>query len=83
LADKVKEGRRVWLGELMAVAPLAGEASLVSPVLPKAAEEPPPIPVKFHLPQAGVVTLVIEDTQYHRVRNLISETPFPAGENTA
>ena len=27
--------------------------------------------------------LVIEDVQNRRVRNLVSETPFPAGENTA
>jgi len=82
LADKVKEGKRVWLGEVMAISPLQ-EAALASLVLPKTAEEPPPIPVKFTLPEAGVVTLVIEDAQGHRVRNLVSETPFPAGENTA
>lgn len=35
------------------------------------------------LPEAGVVTLVIEDMANHRVRNLVSETPFPAGENIA
>lgn len=83
LADKVKQGRRVWLGEVMAVAPLADNASLASLVLPKSVEEPPPIPVKFTLPEAGVVTLIIEDAQNRRVRNLVSETPFPAGENIA
>lgn len=83
LADKVKEGRRVWLGEVMAVNWLAKDASLASLVLPKVAEEPPPIPVKFSLPEAGVVTLVIEDQQGRRVRNLVSETPFPAGDNIA
>ncbi len=31
LQDKVKEGRRVWLGELMAVAPLANDAALDKP----------------------------------------------------
>ncbi len=35
LLDKVKEGRRVWLGELMAVAPLVSDAALASLVLPK------------------------------------------------
>ncbi len=30
-----------------------------------------------------MVTLVIEDMENKRVRNLVSETPFPAGENTA
>jgi hypothetical protein len=83
LADKVKEGRRVWLGELLAVAPLADEAALASLVLPQPGESPPPIPVRFTLPEAGVVTLVIEDQQQRRVRNLVSEMPFPAGENTA
>ncbi len=79
---KVKDGRRVWLGELMALVPMR-DTALKSLVLPKSGEEPPPIPVKFTLPEAGLVTLVIEDLQNHRVRNLVSETPFPAGENTA
>ena len=83
LAGKVWEGKRVWLGEIVALAPLADDAALASLVLPKQAEEPPPIPVKFTLPEAGVVTLVIEDMTNHRVRNLVSETPFPAGENIA
>ena len=83
LADKVKEGRRVWLGEVMAVSPLANDTALTSLILPKTREEPPPIPVKFTLAEAGVVTLVIEDAQNKRVRNLVSETPFPAGENIA
>ncbi len=82
LDSKVKDGRRVWLGEVMALAPLK-DAALASLVLPRATEEPPPIPVKFTLPEAGLVTLVIEDSEHHRVRNLVSETPFPAGENTA
>ncbi len=82
LADKVKEGKRVWLGDVMALAPLQS-APLTALVLPKTKEEPPPIPVKFTLPEPGVVTLVIEDAEGRRVRNLVSETPFPAGENTA
>lgn len=83
LADKVKRGKRIWLGEIMALSALPGDAGLTSLVLPKASEEPPPIPVKFNLPEAGIVTLVIEDQQNHRVRNLVSETPFPAGDNIA
>jgi hypothetical protein len=43
----------------------------------------PPIPVKFTLAEPGYVTLVIDDAAGNRVRNLVSETPFPAGENTA
>lgn len=42
----------------------------------------PPIPVRFTLAEPGYVTLVIDDAAGNRVRNLVSETPFPAGENT-
>jgi hypothetical protein len=83
IPGRIKEGRRVWLGELMAFSALPADAGLASLVLPKDAEEPPPIPVRFTLPEAGVVTLVIEDTSGKRIRNLVSERPFPAGENTA
>jgi hypothetical protein len=83
LVKKDKGGRRVWLGEVMAIAPLEDTAALASLILPQSSEEPPPIPITFTLPEAGLVTLVIEDTKSKRVRNLVSETPFPAGENTA
>ena len=43
----------------------------------------PPIPIRFNLPVAGYVTLVIEDQQGQRVRNLVAETLFPAGADTA
>lgn len=82
LKHRVKDGRRVWLGELMAMTSLGDRDALTSIVLPKQSEEPPPIPIRFTLPEAGVVTLVIEDENNQRVRNLVSETPFPAGENT-
>jgi hypothetical protein len=42
----------------------------------------PPIPIHFTLDQPGFVTLVIEDAQGNRVRNLVSETEFPKGANT-
>jgi len=42
----------------------------------------PPIPIQFSLPEAGFVTLVIDDMAGHRVRNLVSEAPFPAGDST-
>ncbi len=83
LKNKVKGGRRVWLGELMAVAPIGKSEALASLVLPGRIDEPPPIPIRFTLSEAGLVTLVIEDVNGHRVRNLISETPFPAGGNIA
>lgn len=40
-----------------------------------------PIPVRFTLSKPGLVTLVIEDKNGVRVRNLVAETAFPAGEN--
>jgi len=42
---------------------------------------PPPIPIRFRINQPGFVTLVIDDGNGRRVRNLISETPFGAGEH--
>ncbi len=41
-----------------------------------------PIPITVKLKEPGFVTLVIEDSEGRRVRNLISETPLPAGTNT-
>lgn len=43
----------------------------------------PPIAVPFNLKKSGYVTLVIEDKSGQRVRNLVSETWFKAGSNTA
>jgi len=77
-------GRRVWLGEVMAVQDMA-DAALQAPDLRDTDEVAPhaPIPVRFSLPEAGYVTLVIEDRNGVRIRNLVSETPFPAGDNIA
>jgi hypothetical protein len=75
-------GRRVWIRELMALAPL-GDAPLASavPAQPAAELEHPPIPVRFRLDEAGYVTLVIEDSNGVRVRNLICAARLPAGPN--
>ncbi len=82
LKGKTQDGRRVWLGELLALAPL-GDRPLATALLPEEKNTShPPIPVRFTLKEAGYVTLVIEDGAGRRVRNLVSETPFPAGENT-
>lgn len=83
LQGKSLDGRRVWLGELLALLPL-GEATLDSAgIAAPAANNPhPPIPVRFTLPEAGFVTLVIDDAQGKRMRNLLAETRFPAGKNT-
>ena len=77
-----KKGKRIWLGELLALQPL-GDQPLASATVPKAAALHPPIALPFSLKEAGLVTLVIEDAAGKRVRNLVSETPFPAGNNTA
>ena len=85
LAGGVKGGKRVWLGELLALTPL-GDAKLADAILPAAAgarSAHPPIPIRFNMKEAGLATLVIENESGVRVRNLLSETPFPAGENVA
>lgn len=41
----------------------------------------PPILIRFTLPKASYVTLVIDDADGKRVRNLVSETRYPAGDN--
>jgi hypothetical protein len=82
LHDKLHGGRRVWLNELLALSPLADQP-LVAPAKAVVALEHPPIAIPFTLAKPGLVTLVIEDTQGNRVRNLVAETRFPAGKNTA
>lgn len=79
---KVQEGKRIWLDELLALSPL-GDKPVSTALLAPSESTPPPIPIRFTLPEAGLVTLVIEDEQGRRVRNLVSETPYPAGENVA
>ena len=82
---KTVDGKRIWLGEFMALRDLGTDA--VASVVPKVKEENVPtdllIPVKFTLPEDGYVTLVIEDKTGKRIRNLISETKFPKGDNIA
>lgn len=73
-------GRRGALGELQILRAL-GDAPLTAPVKSEVEAPHPPIPVRFTLKEAGTVTLVIEDATGQRVRNLIAETPFPAGDN--
>ncbi|HEY0549962.1 MAG TPA: hypothetical protein VGF13_10200, partial [Verrucomicrobiae bacterium] len=84
LKGNTKQGRRVWLGELQALHVL-GSAELATAIVSTQAKENlhPPIPIRFQLPEAGFVTLVIEGADGKRVRNLIAETKFPAGENVA
>ncbi len=83
LGGKTYGGKRVWLGELMALQPLDGGdlKTAILPSAPSAVAAHPPIPVRFSIKEPGFVTLVIEDAQGKRVRNLVAETPFPAGPN--
>ena len=74
---------RVWLNDLITLKAIGNEP--IENVLPKTnvvtTTPQPPIPIKFSLPEDGYVTLVIEDTNGQRVRNLVSETYFPKGNN--
>ena len=83
LQGKTQRGHRVWLGEVMALTPLEDRDLATAVVSPPAERTHPPIAVRFSLARPGLVTLVIEDADGRRVRNLVSETPFPAGENVA
>ena len=83
MQPKAQAGKRVWLGELMALQSL-GSAPLTARIAtPQVREEHPPIAVPFTLKEPGFVTLVIEDKNGIRVRNLLAETWFEAGKNTA
>ncbi len=62
--------------------PLADQP-LTAPAAARRDDDHPPIAIRFHLDKPGLVTLVIEDAAGNRIRNLCSETRFPAGEQTA
>jgi hypothetical protein len=81
--DRTFGGKRVALGKWLALQPL-DTAGLETAILPvdKTNKTHAPIPIKFTLPEDGEVTLVIEDSTGKRVRNLVSQTPFPKGDNT-
>lgn len=85
VANKDNGGRRVWLGEIFAcrTAPDANAPDASDLTAAAAATAHAPIPVPFKIDKPGFVTLVIEDPAGNRIRNLVSETPFPAGDNIA
>ncbi|MHA3772192.1 hypothetical protein ACXR0O_11715 [Verrucomicrobiota bacterium sgz303538] len=85
LKGNTKGGKRIWLGELQAFQPLGDKDLRTALVLPAHNEsgDHPPIPIRFTLKEPGYVSLVVEDSTGKRVRNLVSETKFPAGENVA
>lgn len=82
--NKVHDGRGLWCDEILALVDL-GDRELASAILPEwpSVETHPPIAVPFHLGQPGKVTLVIENADGKRVRNLVADHPFPAGDNVA
>jgi hypothetical protein len=83
MQEHPKSGKRVWLGEILVLSPVADNTDLATAIIPKQQlTEQPPIPVKFSIPEAGWVTLVIEDNSGKRVRNLIADTFFEKGEHT-
>ncbi|MGB8352864.1 MAG: hypothetical protein WCD79_03170, partial [Chthoniobacteraceae bacterium] len=80
-AGRTKGGKRVALGEWMALEQL-NDAAIQTAVIPAAQQQlHGPIPIRFALAEGGEVTLVIEDSTGKRVRNLVSQTPFPKGDN--
>jgi hypothetical protein len=81
--DWVRDGRRVFLGELMALRAIGTDSvEKFLPAVTKKEDVRDLIPIRFTLPEDGIVTLVIEGKDGKRVRNLVSETPYPKGENT-
>ncbi|MBP5234128.1 MAG: hypothetical protein J6333_12075 [Planctomycetes bacterium] len=80
-----RDGKRVYLDDLMVLRALDAKDKHAAPAFVAKLNKKlnPPIPVKFRIPEAGNVTLVIEKPDGTRVRNLISDVPFPAGENVA
>ena len=83
LIGKTKNGTRVWLGELMALAPMgAGELQPLAASARVSDAPHAPIPVQFSIASPGYVTLAIDDAKGDRIRNLVSDTWFEAGKNT-
>ncbi len=82
LKGQTRGGRRCLLDEVLLMGPLG--ASPLPPRTRRSAADTsqPPIPVSFSMPAAGHATLVIEDAQGTRVRNLVSDTFFDAGNHT-
>ncbi len=78
------DGRRVWLGELIMLASL-GDRPLKDAILPEwpAPTANPPIAIPFKLEAPRHVTMVIEDASGKRIRNLLADVPYPAGDHVA
>ncbi len=85
LINRTCGGKRVWLGELLALQSLNSAAldTAIIPATTTTSSLHPPIPIRFNLAEDGIVSLVIEDATGKRIRNLVSETPYAAGNNIA
>ena len=83
LTSKDQNGKRTWLGELMALENLGIKPLAAQKKVAATSNSHPPIAIPFTLKEAGYVTLVVEDNNGIRVRNLLSDTWFSAGKNTA
>jgi hypothetical protein len=77
---KIKTFRYVVLLIALLIVNAAALRAQSQPVLAKNSN--PPIAVPFTLKEAGYVTLVIENQEGIRVKNLVSDTWFNAGKNT-
>jgi len=82
LKGRSHDGKRAWLGEIMALEAL-GQGPPPERRAQLETERHPPIAVPFTNPAAGYVTLVVEDAQGRRVRNLVADTWFAAGPQVA
>jgi hypothetical protein len=71
-----------WVLIGLSLSLVAGFGAAVRGEPPAPRPAPLGVPVRFTLAAPARVTLVIEDERGNRVRNLVAETLFPAGERT-
>jgi hypothetical protein len=82
LKGATKGGKACGLQEFMAFGPANQAGAYKSALDEKAGEEKHLIPVSFSIPEEAYVTLVIEDAAGKRIRNLVGDTLFAAGNHT-
>lgn len=82
IGTQTSQGKKVFTTEVMALYSL-GANPITASIVTQPCVLPAPIAIPFTLEKAGYVTLVIEDLQGKRVRNLVAETYFSAGDQVA
>ena len=82
LKGVTKGGKACGLQEFMAFGPPDQAGDDKKTLDEKAQEEQHLIPVSFSIPEEAYVTLVIEDAAGKRVKNLVGDTLFAAGNHT-